>query len=435
MVAVEITITHNVTLPGEGGSIHFPLPTNPQRKIHLMNKNICLVLIVAVLSVIPTIAVAATYTPTQIMSAIKPYMISSNAINQGSPMQTSYGGGQVYIYKLPTNPATYVYTSSGAIDCDGQATIHCTGTTDSLYQGQTSFTQSDGRPLNAELLPWYVLPETPNSIFDYANRKIYGGEAGLVLYNGKMEFGVFGDERGRDSGNSAGLAIGEISYSMASALGIDPDPDYGGIEIGVTYVVFTTEDNVIVPIENHMAAETKGQSALNKMMTQLSPAVTLTPAPAPITNLLKNPGFESGSTRPNNWWLATMYSNTPILSTVHHSGNRSVKVYISGTTNKISGDAVSDHLPSTSYKIYNLSAWGKGYSLGGNAPAVRLAEYDVNHRWLRNTPVYFPKGTYGWTKKQRTIKTGVNTAYVSVYANIYNGYGTFWVDDVTLKAS
>lgn len=400
-----------------------------------MNKNICLVLIVAAVSVIPTTAIAATYTPTQIMSAIQPYMIPSNAINPSNPMQTSYGEGQVYIYKLPTNPVAYVYTSSGAIDCDGQATTHCNSNTDPYYQGQTSFTQSDGRPLNAELLPWYVLPETPNPIFDYATRNIYGGEAGVVLYNDKMEFGVFGDERGRDGGNSAGLAIGEISYAMASALGIDPDPAYGGIESGVTYIVFTTEDNVVVPIESHTAADTKGQSALDKMMTQLNPAVTPTPTPAPTTNLLKNPGFESGSTRPDNWWLATMYGNTPAWSTVHHSGNKSVRVYISGTTNKISGDVVSDHLPSTSYKTYNLSAWGKGYSLGGNAPAVRLAEYDVNHGWLRNTPVYFPKGTYGWTKKQRTITTGANTAYVSVYANIYNGHGIFWVDDVILKAS
>jgi len=405
-----------------------------------MNKITTILIPLLIIAMVSSPVMAATYTPAQVLSTIQPYMKSAYAINPTSPMKQSQDMlGQVYIYKLPTNPVVYVFTSSGAIDCDGQATIHCTGTTDPLYQGQTSFTQSDGKPLNAELLPWYVLPETPNPIFDYATRNIYGGEAGVVLYNGRMEFGVFGDERGRDGGNSAGLAIGEISYAMASALGIDPDPAYGGIESGVIYIVFTTKDNVVVPIESHTAADTKGQSAVDKMMTQLNPTVTPTPTPtptpAPITNLLKNPGFESGSTRPYNWWLATMYSNAPTWSTVHHSGNKSVRVYISGTTNKISGDIVSDHLPSTSYKTYNLSAWGKGSSLGGNAPAVRLAEYDVNHGWLRNTPVYFPKGTYGWTKKQRTITTGADTAYVSVYANIYNGYGTFWVDDITLKAS
>src|SRR5574340_993829 len=115
--------------------------------------------------------------------------------------------GSCHIYTNPNNVSNKtVYDiikrhQSGQSNANivwGRTSLHCTGTTDSLYQGQTSFTLSDGRPLTAELLPWYVLPETPNSIFDYANRKIYGGEVGLVLYNGKMEFGVFGDERGRD---------------------------------------------------------------------------------------------------------------------------------------------------------------------------------------------------------------------------------------------
>ena len=256
-----------------------------------MNKNINLVLIFAVvLTALPASAVVNTFTPAQIMTSIQPYMIPSNAINPSSPMKQSQDmRGQVYIYELPTNPVVYVYTSSGAIDCDGQATLKCTGTTDPLYQGQTSFTQSDGKPLNAELLPWYVLPETPNPIFDYANRNIHSGEAGAVLYNGKMEYGVFGDERGRDEGNNEGLAIGEVSYAMASSLGIDPDPKNGGVESGITYIVFTTEANVVEPIESHAAAEVKGQSALETMISQLGavetpsviPTVTQAATPTP----------------------------------------------------------------------------------------------------------------------------------------------------------
>jgi hypothetical protein len=256
-----------------------------------MNRNINLVLIViVVLAAIPASAAANTYTPAQIMTAIQPYMISSNAINPSSPMKQSQDmRGQIYIYELPTNPVAYVYTSSGAIDCDGQATLKCTGTTDPLYQGQTSFTQSDGKPLNAELLPWYVLPETPNPIFDYANRNIYGGEAGIVLYNSKMEYGVFGDERGRDEGNSAGLAIGEVSYAMANSLGFNPDPENGGVESGVTYIVFTTKANVVVPIESHTAAEIKGQSALETMMSQLGAVETPTATPTITSTVTPTP--------------------------------------------------------------------------------------------------------------------------------------------------
>ncbi len=32
--------------------------------------------------------------------------------------------------------------------------------------------------------------------------------------------------------------IGEASYATAKALGIDPDPETGGTDSGVTYIVF-----------------------------------------------------------------------------------------------------------------------------------------------------------------------------------------------------
>jgi hypothetical protein len=270
-----------------------------------MNKITTILISLLIIAMVSLPVMAATYTPAQVLSTIQPYMKAAYAINPDSPMKQSQDmKGQVYIYKLPTNPVVYVYTSSGAIDCDGQATLKCTGTTDPLYQGQTSFTQSDGKPLNAELLPWYVLPETPNPIFDYAKRDIYGGEAGVVLYKGKMEYGVFGDERGRDAGNSKGLAIGEVSYAMASSLGIDPDPANGGIESGVTYIIFTTKANVVVPIESHAAADTKGKSALETMMSQLGDVATLDPTPTltpQVTNPSANPAIilnDNGRVRP-----------------------------------------------------------------------------------------------------------------------------------------
>ena len=98
-----------------------------------------------------------------------------------------------------------------------------------------------------------------------------------------MEYGVFGDERGRDVGNSAGKSIGEVSYAMAVSLGIPPDPDTGGVDNGVTYIIFTTKANVVLPIESHAIADTKGESALNVMMSQLG-----TPTPTPTPNTYSN---------------------------------------------------------------------------------------------------------------------------------------------------
>lgn len=236
------------------------------------------------------IGVVSAATPAEVMAAITPYLTESNKLNPTLPLvQSQEMNGKVYIYRMPTNPVVYVYTSSASIDCDGQATLKCTGSIDPQYQGQTSFTQSDGKPLNAEKLPWYVLPETPNPIFDYAKLNIYGGQAGLVIYNNKMEYGVFGDERGRDSGNSAGKAIGEVSYAMAVSLGINPDPANGGVDSGVTYLVFTTKSNVVNPIENHAQADIVGGNALNLMISQLKGTPTITPKATPAPTPTSTP--------------------------------------------------------------------------------------------------------------------------------------------------
>ncbi|WP_218837901.1 hypothetical protein, partial [Candidatus Methanoperedens nitratireducens] len=165
-----------------------------------------------------------------------------------------------------------------------------------------------------------------------------------------------------------------------------------------------------------------------------TPAPTATPDPA-NTNIIANPGFETGSTIPVNWNFATNNGNTPVSdSTTSHSGAKSVKISISGTSNVISGEVWSDMISSTSGATYTFSAWGKSQGAGGaNNPAVRVAEFDINYKWLRQTNLYFPKGSADWNQQQATFITGNGTAYIGVYANIWNGYGSFWVDDVSLS--
>jgi hypothetical protein len=255
-----------------------------------MTKTIKAFVVLAVLML--SIHTSSAYTPTEVITKIQPYMTSQYAINPSNPMRNEQTNSlNVYIYKLPTNPVAYVYTSAAAIDCDGQSSPLCNS--DPTNQGQTSFTQTNGKPLAPATLPWYVLPETPNPIFDYAKLDIQGGQAGLVLYNNKMEYGVFGDERGTDVGNSAGKDIGEISYAMAVSLGIPPDPDTGGVDTGVIYIVFSNKANVVSPIENHAKADEVGGNALNTLMSQLSsgstPTIIATPTSTPKPTLTPTP--------------------------------------------------------------------------------------------------------------------------------------------------
>jgi hypothetical protein len=153
------------------------------------------------------------------------------------------------------------------------------------------------------------------------------------------------------------------------------------------------------------------------------------------TNIIANPGFETGTTTPVNWSLITHNENTPAWdATTSHSGAESVKISISGTSNAYSGDVWSDFIPAASGATYTFSAWGRSQGAAGtNNPAVRVAEFDINHTYLRQTNLYFPKGDADWNQQQTTFTTGADTAYIGVYANIWNGYGTFWVDDVSLS--
>ncbi|EYT82958.1 hypothetical protein CF54_10260 [Streptomyces sp. Tu 6176] len=134
------------------------------------------------------------------------------------------------------------------IDCDGQRTTNCNEDRDPWYQDDTRFHQSDDKPLKAESLPYVVVPSS-SSIWNYADSGIKGGGVVAVIYNNKVEYAVVGD-------TGPSKIIGEASYATAKALGIDPDPETGGADSGVTYILF--KNSKASPIESHSAAVTLG---------------------------------------------------------------------------------------------------------------------------------------------------------------------------------
>ncbi|MEK0099608.1 glycoside hydrolase family 75 protein [Streptomyces sp. A475] len=142
------------------------------------------------------------------------------------------------------------------IDCDGRITAQCNADTDPWFQDDTAFHQSDGEPLSAEQLPYVVVPSS-SGIWDYAGAGVKGGGVVAVIHDNKVEYAVVGDT-GPDE------IIGEASYATAKALGIDPDPETGGTDSGVTYIVF--KNNQTSPIESHDAAVTLGDSLARKFL-------------------------------------------------------------------------------------------------------------------------------------------------------------------------
>jgi len=156
-------------------------------------------------------------------------------------------------------------------------------------------------------------------------------------------------------------------------------------------------------------------------------------ASAASENLVANPGFENGTTQPLNWSMVTVGGNIPTWDSVSHTGARSIEISISGTKNSLSGYPQSDLIAAVPLQSYILSVWVKASGSGGsNSPAVRVVELDGNKASIRQTSIYFNQGTYDWTQKQITFQASVNTKYLYIYANIWRGYGTFWVDDLIL---
>ncbi|MFF2011056.1 glycoside hydrolase family 75 protein [Streptomyces sp. NPDC058195] len=142
------------------------------------------------------------------------------------------------------------------IDCDGEITAACNEDTDPWFQNGTAFETSAGKPLNAEKLPYVVVPSA-SSIWKYGDSGIKGGGVVAVIYNNKVEYAVVGD-------TGPSQIIGEASYATAKALGIDPDPETGGAESGVTYILF--KNSQVSPIESHSAAVTAGDALARQFL-------------------------------------------------------------------------------------------------------------------------------------------------------------------------
>jgi hypothetical protein len=144
------------------------------------------------------------------------------------------------------------------IDCDGKRTAVCNEQTDGAYQPQTSTRDSNGEFLDASQLPYVVIP-LPSGRWSYENSGIDLGQVVAVIYNGKLAYGVFGDQGPTN-------IIGEASYAMADLLGIDHDPSTGGTAGPVYFIAFTGASTRVHAIEDHDEASSIGMSAAQQLL-------------------------------------------------------------------------------------------------------------------------------------------------------------------------
>lgn len=153
--------------------------------------------------------------------------------------------------------AVFWWTADFDVDCDGGSGAVCRADPD--YMPDTSAVDSHGHALDASTLPFIVIP-LGSTRFRYSDHAIAAGQIALVLYQDRMAWGIFGD-----AGPAA--IIGEGSYAMAQALGIPPSPSTGGVDSGVTYLVFSGTTSRVAHNEDHAAAVSQGQTLLNAFLT------------------------------------------------------------------------------------------------------------------------------------------------------------------------
>lgn len=144
------------------------------------------------------------------------------------------------------------------VDCDGGQDGPCLE--DESWLPETAVTDGDDDYLDASVVPYVVMPlpwdptAPRDEDFFYCDHGLSLGGVAAVIYKDHVEYAVIGDEgpvtwdppdwdgecEGKPEG---GGVIGEGSYALAEALGIDPDPNNGGVECGeecpVTWIIFT----------------------------------------------------------------------------------------------------------------------------------------------------------------------------------------------------
>jgi hypothetical protein len=198
---------------------------------------------------------ASVDAPADTMSAVAPTAAELLALTTscmriaGSPLYALDSGETATVPLCQLTGAIY-WQADMDVDCDGGSGAECMS--DPYYQPDTSGVTSTGQPLDASTLPFIVIP-LPRTGFDYRNFDIHIGSVAAVIYRDRVVYAIFGD-----AGPSS--IIGEGSFALAQALGIDPDPSTGGVGSGVTYIVFQGADGRVTHNEDHDEATRIGEA-------------------------------------------------------------------------------------------------------------------------------------------------------------------------------
>jgi hypothetical protein len=165
-------------------------------------------------------------------------MTPSVQVNTLPHTNTMTGEMNVNVYQV--TPGVFAYTSSMAIDDDGSDPDP-----DPDHQDQTNCQDSSGAQLGAHHVAYYVLGDncysntSPCPYFYYPEHDITCLQFALIFYNDIAIGAVFGDTQGWVGQTNYSRQLGEASTEAAVLLGIPSSGTTGGVNDGVTVVIFS----------------------------------------------------------------------------------------------------------------------------------------------------------------------------------------------------
>jgi hypothetical protein len=218
---------------------------------------------------------APTYTAAQVLAGVKKNSTTANKVNSKPHINTMTRDMNVNVYQVATG--VYAYSSSLAVDDDGSDPDP-----DPDHQNQTTFQDSNGKQLAAHHVPFYVLGDdcwdrkTPCPHFFYKEHDIKGREFALMFYKSKVIGAIFGDtQTGNDQTTSQNDSreLGEASVKAASLLGIPSSGTTGGVDNGVTVVIFSGPSWVVNGTNANLNTNT--QALVTKALNSLGASMGL----------------------------------------------------------------------------------------------------------------------------------------------------------------
>ncbi|WP_327287505.1 glycoside hydrolase family 75 protein [Streptomyces sp. NBC_01198] len=283
----------------------------------------------------PTTAKAApaatSYTAAQVLAGVQQNSTAANQVNSKPHINTMTRAQNVNVYQVASG--VYAYSSGMAIDTDGSDSDP-----DPDHQGETTWEDSNGQALGAHHVPFYVLGDdcwdrtSPCPHFYYKERGMTGRQFALMFYNGKVIGSIFGDTQtanNQTTSDNDSRELGEASVKAAQLLGIPSSGTTGGVDNGVTVVMFSGSNWVVNGSNANLNTNTQAlvQTALDSLGASMNGGTTPPPTTPPPSTPPPGGGNVSYEAE-----AATLAGGTTITSCAHCSGGKKLSYLGNGGT-------------------------------------------------------------------------------------------------------